>query len=305
MRKHDIVRLLPVLLFVGLQSCGEGTINLDKTVYEPKIVIEGFLRPGEPVRDIRITRNFPLQAKVDVQSLPIADAVAILTDLETEKRYQLTYDPDAHSYYYRRRDLTIGYNQSYRLAVIAQVDGQSLSASATTTTPDSGFGIVEDLSNLGPLPYRARDVRGFLDLFFITFQRSPNVKFYTVSIVALDADSSTFIYSPVNPFTKADTADVVEHLDEFRHGLTWLQDTPLQPGLSGVVIDWFNIFFYGRYRAIVYAGDQNYRDFFLTHNQVQDIDGNFRQPKFHIEGDGIGVFGSVIADTVYFEVLRP
>ncbi len=33
------------------------------------------------------------------------------------------------------------------------------------------------------------------------------------------------------------------------------------------------------------------------------MDGNFHEAKFNIDGDGIGVFGSVIADTVYVDVV--
>ena len=38
--------------------------------------------------------------------------------------------------------------------------------------------------------------------------------------------------------------------------------------------------------------------------EVQEIDGNFHEPVFHIDGDGIGVFGSAVTDTVYFSVTQ-
>jgi hypothetical protein len=48
--------------------------------------------------------------------------------------------------------------------------------------------------------------------------------------------------------------------------------------------------------------DKNYREFLQTYNDVQEEDGNFHEAKFNIEGDGIGVFGSVVTDTVYIEI---
>ena len=75
-------------------------------------------------------------------------------------------------------------------------------------------------------------------------------------------------------------------------------------GISYSEVEWFCIWFYGRYRLILYAADRNYTDFFLTHRFVQEIDGNLLEPKFHFEGDGIGVFGSAAPDTVYFEVIQ-
>jgi hypothetical protein len=57
--------------------------------------------------------------------------------------------------------------------------------------------------------------------------------------------------------------------------------------------------------VIIYAADRNFRDFQITHELLQSIDGNYHEPAFHIDGDGIGVFGSAAVDTAYFEVLRP
>ena len=69
-------------------------------------------------------------------------------------------------------------------------------------------------------------------------------------------------------------------------------------------LPWYTFNFYDHYRIIVYASDDNYKDFFMTYQQVMEMDGNFHEAKFNIEGDGIGVFGSVIADTVYVDVVR-
>lgn len=64
------------------------------------------------------------------------------------------------------------------------------------------------------------------------------------------------------------------------------------------------LYFYTRYRIIIYAADRNFRDFQATHEVTQGADGNHHEPAFHIDGDGIGVFGSAVVDTAYFEVLR-
>ena len=69
-------------------------------------------------------------------------------------------------------------------------------------------------------------------------------------------------------------------------------------------IFWFDLWFYGSYEVIVYAADKNFIDFLRTFDEVQADDGNFNEPAFNIEGDGIGVFGSAIADTVRIVVLR-
>jgi len=62
--------------------------------------------------------------------------------------------------------------------------------------------------------------------------------------------------------------------------------------------------FYGEHEIVVYATDRHYQRFLQTFDQVQEEDGNFHEPAFAIEGDGIGVFGSVVMDKIRVEVLR-
>ena len=59
-----------------------------------------------------------------------------------------------------------------------------------------------------------------------------------------------------------------------------------------------------RYEIIIYAADTNYSSFLQTFDEVQEDDGNFHEPEFRLEGDGMGYFGSAIADTVALEVIR-
>ena len=61
--------------------------------------------------------------------------------------------------------------------------------------------------------------------------------------------------------------------------------------------------FYTEYRLTTMACDVNYKEFLQTYNDVQEEDGNFHEAKFNIEGDGIGVFGSVVLDTVTVNVI--
>ncbi|MCI0694789.1 hypothetical protein L0337_22630 [candidate division KSB1 bacterium] len=72
------------------------------------------------------------------------------------------------------------------------------------------------------MAYRQRDSQGNLINFNLVFERSSGTGYYLVSLVALDADRSRFIYD--NPF----------------------------------------------------------RDFQITHELLQGIDGNYHEPVFHV-----------------------
>jgi len=296
------MKFIKMMLLLGVAGlgCGEAVVDISEQPFNPKIVIEGVLIPERPVNDIRINRNFPLNTTVEREELPIRNAQVTLID-DAGARFDLSFNPADLTYEYPGSDLTVEHGRSYTLEVSATVDGQELFARSTTTVPNAGFRILESESTLGSMRYRERDANGRLINFEIAFERSPGTDFYALSLLAVDADVSTFIYD--NPFGDIDEEDVMEDFDDFRAIFSWVQDTPLDPGASSIEIFSFFTWFYGDYRAIVYAGDKNYKDFLVTYSEVQEIDGNFHEPAFNIEGDGIGVFGSAIADTAYFQVL--
>ncbi|MFQ5649891.1 MAG: DUF4249 family protein [bacterium] len=288
------------LLFLSpllLSACGEGTLSMDNT-FQPRIVIQGYLFPNHKV-EVRLLRNFPLNATIDDNEVILSEAQAVIIDQEGS-RFELRFDADRQIY--ESSAIAVDYGKRYTLEVHATIDAKALFARSTTTVPQPGFEILEENSVLDSLVYRQRDENGQLIDFEIVFNRSPGTDFYALALNALDADTSTFIYD--NPFDDFDVDDVLEDFEDFKYTYGWIQDTPLQPGESSIDVFSFFTWFYGEYEAVVLAGDRNFRDFLISHGQVQEIDGNFHEPAFHIEGDGIGVFGSAIADTAYFTVLR-
>ncbi|RIK78063.1 hypothetical protein DCC62_08375 [candidate division KSB1 bacterium] len=295
MNKLNAVMSLVVMM---LAACGESNLSITEATYQPKIAVQGILIPGQ-VPQIKISRNFPVNVVIDPVDIPIPNASVTISDAAGVRR-TLLYNPQTQAY---EAQFDVAYNTTYTLNVEAGIDGRTLHASATTTVPNAGFKILEERSNLGSMVYRQRDAQGNLINFDVVFERSPGTGYYLVSLVALDADTSKFIYD--NPFRELTAEDVFTDFEEYKYLYYWLQDRPLTPGISNTEILSLFTFFYSRYRVIIYAADRNFRDFQITHELLQGIDGNYHEPAFHIEGDGIGVFGSAVADTAYFEILRP
>jgi hypothetical protein len=291
---------LLLLIALIVLSCGEGKVSVDPEQYEPKIAIEGYLFPHKQVTRFYIWRNFRVDANLTRMNLALPNADVTITDLQSGDSYPLTYLADSAYFKYPGSDLMIDYGKSYRLNVAATIEGKELRASSTTTVPDAGLEIVS--LDHDTLRYYQRDANGNIMNFNIGFERSPGTNFYLATILALDAGVNTFVYD--NPFTEQTPEDVAADLDDFRYSYGWIQDTPTTPGRSSMEIFWFNLWFYSRYEVILYAADKNYQDFLKTYNDVQEIDGNFHEPVFHIEGDGIGVFGSAVIDTVYLNVVE-
>ncbi len=300
--KIPVVLLGLVMLVMLLVHCGETPINIDERTYVPKIVVEGYLFPDQPVKNIRITRNFPLNREIELAQIIIDDAAVTLTDVQQGIVYRLRYNPENFAYDYPGTDLSIDFAHAYRLEVAATIDNQPLRTASTTTVPDRGFEIIPEKSRLLPLQYRQKDNQGHLQSFVVAFYRSPNTTFYVLSMQAMEASSDNFITA--NPYgVQIDEVDE-EMLQELAHQSRWVEVVIEGTMAHYLEVPWLLIWFYGRYQAILYAGDKNFKDYFLTHNRIQDLDGNLYEPKFHFEGDGIGVFGSAIADTIYFEVIR-
>ncbi len=302
MKKYIQYIIISALIALAT-GCGDVPVSIDEDTYQPKIVVDGIVMPGQPFQNIRISRNFALNQNIDFNEFFITDAVVSITDMESGNDYPMTYNPLTGSYESNNGDLLVEYGKSYQLSVHATVDGKELSTSAVTKVPRDGFSILTEKSVLTPLKYRERGDDEDLKLFTIAFNRSIDTDSYIASIVSLDASKETFVTD--NPFDiKTEDLDENNLFGLLQHQSQWLQTQTGGDGFSQLELLWYSLWFYGRYRVILYAADENLKDYFLTHKNIQDIDGNLWEPKFHFDGDGIGVFGSALADTVYIEVLQ-
>ena len=298
-------RITIIALSIGMlvAACGDVAVNVDESTYEPKLVLDAYIFPGNPVENIRIFRHYPLNTNLTLADLAVSDAAVFLLNTATGDSYPLVFNPLTFSFGSPDPTLIIDYDTEYQLNVDGTVAGQALSASAIAHTPKAGFQINEAASELGPLKYREKDMQNHEKNFRLNFNVSEGAASYIVSLIALDGSEETFIED--NPYgLELDMIlDNGGDLNPFIYQSNWL-DIQLAPGqTANMDILWTETWFYGKYRAILYAADINFKHYYLTHGNVQDIDGNLSAPKFYIDGDGIGVFAAAIVDTVYFEIL--
>jgi len=302
---HGLVKFI-VLILIGMMffSCGKTSINIDEGKYEPKIVIHGYVYPGQPVRDIQIKRNFPIGEVINKDDMHLRDAEVTITDMQTNIKYPLDFNNDSLYFELPGILFQIACEKSYRLEVRANIDGEELQASAVTKVPCQGLEIIPEYSISGKIPYRQIDESENVISPVIVYNQSPNTAFYLLSISSLDASIESFIYE--NPF-EFDINDALEddaNLEDFMYSFRWSRPLNENSGLGILPVNWFQMWFYGRYRIVLYAGDINFYHYNRTHKNVQGPDGNLHEPIFEIDGDGIGVFGSAVTDTVYLEILK-
>ena len=296
--------IILIISFMLWYSCGKTSVTIDERTYEPKIVIIGYLYPERPVSNIRITRNFPVGTTIDKNQIALSEANVTLTDITSNIGYELTYNPISFAFEYTEDNLEIDFGKSYRLDVFANVDDSDLQASSVTTVPEEGLEIDRENSVYGNIFYRETDENGKLIQPQVAYRQSENSAFFLLSISALDADVETFIYE--NPFG-LDIKEVIENegkIENFQYQFRWTKPENQNGGFSIIEISWFQLWFYSPYRLVLYAADENFYHFFSTHRNVQSVDGNLHEPLFHIEGDGIGVFGSAVIDTLSLNILK-
>ena len=293
------IYLLPMALHVG---CGEGIVEVTNESYEPRIVISGLLLAGHPVANIHVSRNFRLDENLNETPIFLSDADVVLIDEDEAHNYDLTFmnsvQFEKRGFAYLGDDLLIRTGGTYTLEVRAMVEGEELLARATTTVPVPGFEIVD----IEPerTRYWARDGAGKVVNPEVTIERSPGTTFYLLTAVPLDMSVDSFIYD--NPFDDEDPRSI--DLFDYDYSYEWIQNTPAAVGQSKMGLFWWNVSFYGRHEIVVYAADANWAHFLQTFDEVQELDGNFHEPQFEFDGDGIGYFGSAIPDTTYIEIVR-
>ncbi len=289
MKKFKGITITFLLALVA--GCGNPGINLNNAPYDPKIAVEGYLYPSHTVSDIKLMRNFPLGDSLDPSTLyltPSGNAV-----IATINGSALSFDPQTQTYY--DNQMTADYNKSYTLEVFATIDGSKLHTTSTTTTPQKGFTVLE--SNLGDFHYNS-------DSITVDYVPSPGTGFYAFSIIPDTASTKNFIYNNSLRNT-LDSSQVADNLNDygFRYGVVDNINSYANITYS-FDIGSRNTWFYSSYTVVAYACDVDFKDYILTAPSVQEIDGNFHEPVETFQGDGIGVFGSAIADTVRFTITR-
>ena len=292
-------RFTIILSFFFYLGCGDPGVNIDQSTYQPKIVVNGLLYTGQRISDIKITRNYPLNTTIISEEKYLTNAFVTISDVSgiTDT---LKYSTEENFHATNQKVHIIG-GETYTLYVVAEIDGQSLWTSSTTIAPYPGFSIIDSLSTAGSIAYLRYYINGILENPRITFNRTIGAEFYGLSAVAMNAADSTFIEDNIFGVKSDNLEDNINYLKYISY---WSSPDDRSVGTSKIEFPWYLIYFYSPYRMILYAGDKNFYHFFISHRNVMNIDGNLREPLFYFKGDGIGLFGSAIRDTIYFNVIR-
>jgi hypothetical protein len=275
------------------------------------LVVDGLLMVGEPLTEIRLSRAARPDQEYNALLAAESGATVVVTDLNSQVSYPYTEAPQRGRYTTSLPNV-VAPECTYELRVITASGEQMY---ALTTTPPAfdvtawlklagdGMTIVDTLRTYDELDtavYFAPENQlvyndGLLEARFVR----PNVPGFQAGIRSLDLDS-TFVIDP-DFFSEDD----FESLDRT------VSSSVLEATDNSVRLPWLAVYFTGRYKIRVVALDDNAFDFVRSapdDNAGFAFGGNtgdaFQRPIFHVEG-GIGLFGSIAADSVGIFVKRP
>lgn len=279
-------RLLSVqILVLGVlcsiaTGCGKSPVSAQSggtTLY-----VESFLRAGSPVDSVFVGVTTPISGTIGRDSSAVIGATVTLTVDGTTSALRAL---PGRLGYYALPSLRVISGKTYRLSVKA---GGNTALASTTVPPPPTVSASSTLMKVGDNPISiawsspAGQNNGFL------------------SVVAAQSLSDPIpiqsIFGNRFPgFGGIDTTGFTAARDSLSIRDRW----QYQQGNS-TTLNWRQFSRYGTYAFRVYALDTNYADYLISSRQdPQTLD----EPRFHVSG-GIGIFASMAADSVVFNVTQ-
>ena len=297
-------RFALVVACVGIMLAGCDSTSLDE--FEPEYVVEGYLRAGDRLPVIRVSRTIELDASYDPSGTGIADAlvsVSLLNEAgEIDELTEYRSSEDNPGYYIP--DPGTGETpmvqplRTYELLV--DVPDASELITATTFVPDT-FSI----SRSGPdsVEYQASEQFSFL-VSPTTYPGRQNVFLFTT--LARDAGPDT-----VTPFGESLLEDSELTIEDLREQASPLLNEENFERTDNdfllIRFPWLGVYFYGRNRVSVSALDDNLHDFIRSQSVQQGGStlppGEIPNVLERVDG-GRGVFGSYSRANISIYVLE-
>ncbi len=290
--------IIIILTILALNSC-EDPIPTD---YVPQNYLEAALLVGQPIDDIVLMRSQPINALFDYEKSLIRDAEVIITG--DDKEFKLQIDPTGIRGYYSKEDYRIKGNTRYNIEV-RMPDGSRITGS--TLTPDTVFW-VRDLPEYiqYPIDTVKKESKDTIiwDGIPTPIDESGIVSggYWGVSVKALDTlEYGIYLDNVPNREKNRRLFRANANPDNdwrYKELTRWV----ILPSFKTPVV-WNYFKWYGLHEIAIYNMDNNYLKWYLQRFVQSEFDPNLST----VEGNGIGVFGSMnaIRDTFFLIKNQP
>lgn len=299
-----MMKQIPLIVLVLVMSTLSGCDTLNQDAYHEYIVIESYAYAGTPYPEVKISRTLPADAVYDVDEAAIRQAEVQLARLDENGNPAETtaYQPSETSpgmFHPLDADLLIREGAAYRLDI--HIPGRD-PIRAETTVP-AQLHIVNSVPS--EIVYQSGNP---LDIVIDTPGQKTFDAFYLFSSTALEPSESE-----LTPFYKAtvENDDEIDYTEFIVSNSGLISENNFEENSDGTVTlsyPWIGVSFYGPNQIVTFSVDKNTYD--LVRTRSVQLGGSNLSPgeipnlQYNVEG-ALGIFGSMSADTVFTNFVRP
>ncbi|MDZ7757598.1 DUF4249 family protein [Rhodohalobacter sp.] len=300
MKKIITVKLFAItaLLLFGCES-------YDQDDYREYIVVEGYAIAEQPLPDIRLSTTAPADAEYSFEDNFIRNAIVLVTLLdengEPEEVFEYAESTEEPGIYtaliqsYQVEEL-----RTYKLDIVFNDRDDQISA--TTTVPDQ-VDVVNEIPE--SVVYQSENQ---LEIVLAEPQQTGDQNIFVFNTISLEPaiDNLTPFYLSI--IEDEEDVDINEYVRNSSGLINEGNFDPLPDGNILLRFPWIGVAFYGENLVVTLSVDKNLSD--VIRSQDVQLGGSTLSPGeipnllYNIEG-GIGVFGSLSADTIQTRFNRP
>lgn len=285
-------------LFLVLSSCD----IYNQEDYQEYIVVEAYAVSNNPLPEIHITTTSPIGIEYDREALRVKNANVQITLLDDDgkdaKQFDYFFSLSNNSY------ITPAFHQvrpnaTYRLDI--NFNDRADVIQAFTTIPDE-FQILNNIPN--EVIYQSTEQ------IEITVSAPKRTNFQNVFVFSTIAENPTI--DNLTPFYRASfDNESIELSDVLINSSGLINEGNFEINADQTItlrFPWIGVAFFGDSKIVINSVDKNLAD--LVRSQEVQLGGSTLSPGeipnliYNIEG-GIGIFGSLSADTASTSFLRP
>ena len=295
----------PILLclltgaFLGLLT---GCDPYEEDSFREYVVVESHLIAGRQLPHVLLSTTRPIEQKYDFSEAAVSGAnvsIQLLEEGGTDPELTVPYLMASPGVYvpgpgFRHR---VQARRTYRLTASVPDHGE---ITGSTTVPDT-FRVIS------PVPEEVTYQQDTLRISISSTTRIGRQNVFTFQAIASDPR-----YEELTPFYRNLVDDEINEIGDFTNNPSGLINEAnfdiSEDGEIELQYPWLGAAFYGENRIVANSLDRNLVDFVNSH-EVQGggstlPPGEIPNAVYHIDG-GIGVFGSMAADTITTRILRP
>ncbi len=279
--------------------------SYDQDDYREYIVVEGYAVAGELLPDIRISTTTPANAEYSFEDNVIRNAIVLVSLLDDNGEVEEVFE---YVESFEERGIYMPIVQSYRVEarrtykldiVFTDRDDQ---ISAVTTVPDQ-VAVVNEIPE--SVVYQSENQ---LEIVLAEPQQTRDQNVFVFNTISLEPAIENLTPFYLSIVEDEDDVDISEYVRNSSGLINEGNFDPLPDGTILLRFPWIGVAFYGDNLVVTLSVDKNLSD--VIRSQDVQLGGSTLSPGeipnliYNIEG-GIGVFGSMTADTVRTSFSRP